>query len=40
MFHRLREYIDIKKCGIAQLSYAITYSRGGGGINILYHINK
>ena len=30
MFHRLREYIDIKKCGIAQLSYAITYSRGGG----------
>lgn len=30
MFHRLREYIDIKKCGIAQFSYAITYSRGGG----------
>ncbi len=36
MFHRLRNYADIKKYGIAQLSYEITYSRGGGvGINIL-----
>ena len=34
MFHRLRNYADIKKYGIAQLSYEITYSRGGG-INIL-----
>lgn len=30
MFHRLRNYADIKKYGIAQLSYEITYSRGGG----------
>lgn len=31
MFHRLRNYADIKKYGITQLSYAITYSQGGGG---------
>lgn len=39
MFHRLREYIDIKKCGIAQLSYAL-HIHGGGGINILHYIKK
>lgn len=31
MFHRVKNYADIKKYGIAQLSYEITYSRGGGG---------
>ena len=30
MFHRLRNYADIKKYWIAQISYEITYSRGGG----------
>lgn len=39
MFHRVKNYADIKKYGIAQLSYAITYSRGGG-INILHYIKK
>lgn len=29
MFHRVKNYADIKKYGIAQLSYEITYSRGG-----------